>query len=293
MYYLDIPQLRSQSRFFLENSEITIIGENLENVTINGSKTEDEYKSYLDLMKPFEEKMSVLYQEYSKAGQAGDEAKLEELYDEYEKLTAEQTEVQKLYIINNPGSYVSPTILYNISTQMEASEIKEVLEYLTYQVSSTPLVDEIRQRMIAMQNSEVGKTAPDFELNDTDGNQVKLSDVIGAKLLLVDFWASWCNPCRDENPNVVAVYNKYKLKGFDVFGVSLDKDKDKWLQAIKDDKLTWTHVSQLEGWTSIAAEKYAVMSIPANFLLDENGIIIAKNLRGEDLENKVKEILEK
>ena len=114
---------------------------------------------------------------------------------------------------------------------------------------------------------------------------------VGAKLLLVDFWAAWCGPCRQENPNVVKVYNEFNKKGFDVFGVSLDRTKDAWVKAIADDKLTWTHVSDLQYWNSAAAQLYAVSAIPANFLLDENGVIVGRNLREQALYNKVKEVL--
>jgi peroxiredoxin len=137
----------------------------------------------------------------------------------------------------------------------------------------------------------VGQKAPDFTLDDVDGNPVALSSKIGSKLLLVDFWAAWCNPCRQENPNVVKIYKDFSKKGFDVFGVSLDRDKEEWVKAIADDRLTWTHVSDLQYWNCAAAKLYAVNAIPANFLLDENGIIIARNLRGEDLYNKISEVL--
>jgi peroxiredoxin len=137
----------------------------------------------------------------------------------------------------------------------------------------------------------VGQKAPDFTMNDVDGKPIVLSSKIGSKLLLIDFWAAWCGPCRRENPNVVKVYTEFHKKGFDVFGVSLDREKADWTKAIADDKLTWTHVSDLQYWGNAAAKMYAVNSIPANFLLDEKGTIIGRNLRGEDLYNKVNELL--
>ena len=128
-------------------------------------------------------------------------------------------------------------------------------------------------------------------MNDRDGKPFSLSSTRG-KLILVDFWASWCGPCRRENPNVVKAYSKFHAKGFDVFGVSLDKDKDKWLEAIKKDNLTWNHVSDLKGWGNQAAKLYGIRAIPSNLLLDKQGKILAKNLRGEDLIKKLTEVIQ-
>ena len=134
-----------------------------------------------------------------------------------------------------------------------------------------------------MKLTAVGEIAPDFTQNDPDGKPVKLSDFRG-KYVLVDFWASWCGPCRAENPNVVAAFNKYKGKNFTILGVSLDRERDPWLKAITDDKLTWTHVSDIKYWDNEVAKMYGVRSIPANFLLDKTGKIVGRNLRGDALE---------
>lgn len=146
-------------------------------------------------------------------------------------------------------------------------------------------LDESLKRMAETESQNTvsnNKPAPEIVLNDVDGKEVKLSSFRG-KYVLIDFWASWCGPCRGENPNVVKAYNQFKDKNFTILGVSLDEDKGKWLQAIKADKLTWPHVSDLKGWTSAAAQAYGVNSIPANFLVDPEGKIIASNLRGGQL----------
>lgn len=140
------------------------------------------------------------------------------------------------------------------------------------------------------QPTEVGNNAPELTLQDLNGKNVSLSSYRG-KYVLVDFWASWCGPCRAENPNVVAAYGKYKDKNFTILGVSLDNKKEPWEKAVDHDHLTWTHVSDLKGWQSGAAAKYGVHSIPANFLIDPKGVIIAKNLRGPELDNKLEEVL--
>lgn len=158
---------------------------------------------------------------------------------------------------------------------------------------SEPAAAAHLDNLVKMQFSTgLGAEAPDFTMNQLDGTPLALSELRG-KVVLVDFWASWCGPCRRENPNVVAAYKKYKEKGFDVLGVSLDKNKDRWQAAIEKDGLVWNHVSDLKGWANSAAAKYGVRSIPATFLLDAEGKIIGKNLRGAALEAKLEEVLGK
>lgn len=158
-------------------------------------------------------------------------------------------------------------------------------------------IDKYNQMMTNMGNQQaaaagpaIGNPAPEISLQTPDGKTVTLSSLRG-KYVLVDFWASWCGPCRQENPNVVKAYNAFKGKNFTILGVSLDEDKDKWLKAIEKDKLTWPHISDLKGWQSLAARDYNVNSIPANFLVDPAGNIIAANLRGEELTAKLSEVL--
>ena len=298
--YPDLVQLVAlntpyRTTFYLENSDISITGtlDSLFNAKISGSKTQDEYASLIASGKPLSEKYAGLVQEFQAARQANDQAKQSEIQKAAEAVAKEMTAMQKEFVKNNPSSYVTPSVLRSLSYEMEADEIEAVINAMDTNVAKIPVMKDLKTRVEGMKAVSIGKKAPDFTMNDVNGNPVSLSSKFGAKLLLVDFWAAWCGPCRQENPNVVKIYNEYKKKGFDVFGVSLDRSKDDWVKAIADDKLTWTHVSDLQYWNNAAAKMYAVNSIPANFLLDETGTIIARNLRGEDLRNKVNELLGK
>ena len=174
--------------------------------------------------------------------------------------------------------------------EITAHDIDTLVAFLDPSVRTSVYVTELKKLGDKMRITDVGSMAPDFTLNTPEGTPLTLSSLRG-KIILLDFWASWCVPCRKENPNVVAVYSKYKDKGFDILGVSLDREKGAWVKAIADDQLTWHHVSDLKFWQSEAAVKYGVQSIPLTLLLDKEGKIIAKNLRGEELSKKLAELL--
>ncbi|MGA2407443.1 MAG: TlpA disulfide reductase family protein [Bacteroidales bacterium] len=298
---IDYPQLiqfvagntRRRTSFYLENSEITINGslDSLFKAKISGSKTQDEYQALIDSNKPLSDIYSKTVIKYQAASQAGNAATVALLEKQLDSIQTEMTNLQKKFVKTKPASYVSPSILVSLSYDMEADEIESMINGLDTSIAALPEIKSLKERVAVMETVAIGQKAPDFTLNDVNGNPVALSSKIGSKLLLIDFWAAWCNPCRQENPNVVKVYNEFHKKGFDVFGVSLDNTKEAWVKAIADDKLTWTHVSDLQRGNSAAAKLYSVNLIPANFLLDETGKIIAKNLRGEALYNKVNEIL--
>jgi peroxiredoxin len=298
---IDYPQLiqlvagdtRNRTSFYLENSKIGITGslDSLFKATIKGSETHDEYRSFVDSNKPLSEVYSSTYLEYHAANQAGNTERMAQLEIQIDSIQTEMRNLQKNFVRDNPASYVTPSILGSISHQMEADEIESMINGLNSEIAGLPQVKALKERVEMMKAVAIGKKAPDFTMNDAEGNPVSLKERLGSGLLLLDFWAAWCGPCRQENPHVVKVYKDFNKKGFDVFGVSLDQKKEDWIKAIADDDLTWTHVSDLQYWGNEAAKMYAVSSIPSNFLLDESGTIIAKNLRGQDLYDKVNEIL--
>jgi peroxiredoxin len=299
---VDYPQMiqlvagntKKRTSFYLENSDsITVTGslDSLFKAKVAGSKTQNEYNAFVNSNKPLSDNYSKLVAFYQSASQSGNATATAALEKQLDSIQSEMSNLEKIFVKTHPHSYVSPSIVVSLSYEMEADEIESMVNGLDTAIAALPPIKSLKERVIAMKTVAVGQKAPDFTLSDVNGNPLALSSKIGSKLLLIDFWASWCNPCRQENPNVVKVYNEFHKKGFDIFGVSLDQKKEPWVKAIADDKLSWTHVSDLQFWNNAAAKLYAVNSIPANFLLDETGKIIGKNLRGEALYNKVKEVL--
>jgi thiol-disulfide isomerase/thioredoxin len=197
------------------------------------------------------------------------------------------------FIRKNAASLASLYILYReYSYRLSPVEIEQNIALLDASFETTQYVKALRELVIVLNKVAIGKQATDFTLTDTSGQAIKLSSHFG-KYLLLDFWASWCGPCRQENPKLVLVYQKYKNKGFDIFSVSLDKKKANWLKAIQADKLTWTHASDLAFWNSAPAKLYGIRAIPSNVLIDPSGVIIAKNLESHELDKKLEELLKK
>lgn len=196
-------------------------------------------------------------------------------------------------IRSNPKSIAATYILYReFSYRLTPEEIEYNVGLLDTSLHHTQYVKLLKDLAAVVKSVLPGNMAKDFELPDTTGIPVRLSSKFG-QVLLIDFWASWCPPCRAENPNLVKVYQKYHKKGFDIFAVSLDKKKEAWLKGIQHDKLTWTHVSDLSYWNNPAAALYGIRAIPSNVLLDASGMIIARNLTSDELDVKLAEVLGK
>jgi len=285
-------------RLFVENNQINISGDSIQdpNIKIGGSKSQDEFKVYTNQLDTINKDLTEISKKYSAAKKANDTAAMKTLDEQYDKLSdilyQKQRAFSKNFVIQNKSSFVAPYILWTeLAYDMEASEMDSLVKGFDTTLNKSEYVKFLNERVAILNKVAIGQPAPDFTMNDSLGNPVKLSSFFG-KYLLVDFWASWCGPCRRENPTIVAAYKEFSKKGFDILGVSLDRDKSKWTTAIRKDHLTWHHISDLQYWNNAAAKLYGIRSIPSNILLDKKGIIIAKNLIGDDkLKTKLTELL--
>ena len=292
VYYITIPAIKSSVPFFIEasNIDVKINTKDINKTKIKGSKAQADYDSYLDMLEQFNAKLKEGYQLYNKAEELDDQEKVR-YYDSVINAVDEQrSQFSKNYVLENPGSFVSPYIVYRNSYTYELEELETALNAFDSILSNSMYTNFMEDYRDVLKRTEVGEKYVPFSMADSTGTEIALTDFIGSNYLLVDFWASWCSPCRQENPNLVALYDKYHDKGFDIFGVSFDSNRDRWLGAISNDKLTWTHVSDLQGWANAAGKLYGIRSIPSNVIIDPSGTIIAKNLRGDDLKAKLAEL---
>jgi peroxiredoxin len=292
MVFLKIGETRKMVNFFAENSEILVKVniDNLEAAEVTGSSVHDDFINFKTLMVPIEQRSESLNEAYREASMNGDSDRINEIIAESERIHSDQTDIIYRFIEDKSNSFIAPFVIRRyLVYELESEGLDSLLNKLSPDIHASEDYVFLSDRAETLRKVAVGQPAVDFALDDPSGNPVAISSFRG-KFLLIDFWASWCRPCRVENPNVVKLYNDFNHKGFEIIGVSFDRDRDQWLAAIKDDHLTWTHVSDLQYWDSAAGKLYAINSIPATILLDRDGIIVAKNLRGDELRKKLEEL---
>ena len=288
LYALKIKGKRGSMPFFADNKDVAFVGDmnNPQDVEIMASETQTELDAYNNQLEAFESQISELYAVMNEAFSNNDSIMMDSLNKVGTALMEQQDSFRDDYIKAHPDSFVTHYILDGVKQDYPLNELKDLVGSFT---TESIYKDDLNDYITKLEHLEVGQPFIDFSLMTKDNTELVLSEIIAQnKLTLVDFWASWCGPCRRENPVVKAAYEQFHELGFDVIGVSVDQDEAAWLQAVEEDQLPWTHVRDTENTVS---EDYMIYYIPSNFLFDQDGNMVAKGLRGEELAAKLAELL--
>jgi len=291
LVYLSTKEKAGQ--FFLENANIHVSGtiDSLHDLRVTGSASQQTYEGLQASLKDINTQTEQLYDQYSTAHKNKDSAKMSGLEIRIDQLNDQRKTIIEAFIKTHPNSPVSLGEIIGMSYTGDYARLNGMFTTLNPSLQQTPLGKAMASRLDILRRTGIGQQVMDFTQNNMDGKPIKFSDFNKGHYVLLDFWASWCGPCRAENPNVLKAYNHFKSLNFEVLGVSLDDNGAKWKEAVAKDGMPWMQVSDLKGWRNAAAQQYGIQAIPFNFLVDPNGVIIARDLRGTALEKKLAEVL--
>ncbi len=292
--YIQVEGVNGYVLAILENGDIKadLFKDSISKSKVYGTKSNDDFIKYKSETKFLVDDMNNISYEAQDAIMTGDVATASELEKEYNSKEREVMLYEWDFIIDNLDSYMSALLLevFMIENKVNKDSIIDVYESFSNRIKVSDVGKNIADLLSQYENPiEVGEIAPDFTAPSINGDDVTLSEeVSNNNVTLLDFWAAWCRPCRVENPNLVKLYKAYNQNGFDIIGVSLDRTKEQWEQAVEDDNLLWTQVSNLNFWNDPIARRYSIRAIPQSFLINKEGVVIGKNLRGNDLEESIK-----
>ena len=315
IHFIQIEKLEGKIPFILENGSIDILvdKDSIFKSKMSGTYSNDEFYEFNNKLAKLQKKAQgkiVQFQQdnqvkMAEAQKNNDTVVINSLRKEFQLLRAESNEFMNSYPKTHPKSFISVLLVENMlnNSDIKVSESEKIFNTLDETLKKSAAGKKVSDAIATLKKDEGATTqaetqapsselAPNFEAKSPEGKTISLKESMG-KVTIIDFWASWCNPCRKENPSVVAMYNELHSKGLNIIGVSLDENLDKWKKAIADDKITWTQVSNLKGWKDPIAVQYNITQIPSTLILDANGTIVAKDLRGEALKAKVNELLDK
>lgn len=294
--YMNVGRINANILYFPENEDldVTIYRDSINASFVTGSKQNETYTDLTRTVRGLTAKRQKMEADRRTAQVEQDDLLVRELQAEMQTLIAQESAYKKQFVLDNSNSLYAAMLMSELISRKElsAAEANEAIKNFSPKVAATKVASDLKTLVSTLTQAEIGAIAPDFSAPTPTGEMLSLKETLG-EYTIIDFWASWCRPCRAENPNVVRVYNKYHDKGLNIISVSLDRtgQKERWLKAIEDDKMDWYHVSNLKFWSDPIAKMYNVKAIPATFLLDKDGKIIDKNLRGPALESRMAGLL--
>ncbi|MBL0013532.1 MAG: AhpC/TSA family protein [Flavobacterium sp.] len=307
MHLISIETVEGKIPFILENGDIemTINKDSINITKVTGTYNNEELNSYKEKGMAIQKKMMKFQKDNTAIMQAAqqkqDTVAMNKLRKEYSKFQEEFTTQSETYVSTHPKAFISALIIEGMFNQMspDLKKIKKYFDGLDKSIKDTKHgkkikknLDELLKPVATVAPIEIGTVAPDFSAPNPEGKMVSLKESKG-KITIIDFWASWCKPCRQENPNMVALYKEFHAKGLNIVSVSLDEKAEEWKKAIASDKLTWTNISNLKDFQDPIAVQYSIKLIPSTFIIDATGTVVAKDLRGAELKAKIASLLEK